>query len=138
MSRSLLLSLLFFLPLTGKSQTLLPLPQHFSKTKGSFSLSAAYNYVDKTGGEAKNIYIDNFARPSSNSKRAFVLRNAAVQQSPEAYKLHITKDSVVVEANSREGFLRAGQTLMQLKQKNSLQTCDVEDAPETFHAISIL
>ena len=73
MSRSLLLSLLFFLPLTGKSQTLLPLPQHFSKTKGSFSLSAAYNYVDKTGGEAKNIYLDNFARPSSNSKRAFVL-----------------------------------------------------------------
>ena len=130
MNRSLLISLLLF-PLTAMSQTLLPLPQHFTKTNGSFDVSSFYKFENTVGDEAKNLYLDNFFRNNGGSTKVFMIRKAVLKNSSnEAYRLHISKDSVVVEANSQEGFLRAGQTLMQLKQKNSLQTCDVEDAPE--------
>lgn len=49
--------------------------------------------------------------------------------SPEAYRLHVTKDTLLISAASADGFRFAWQTVKQLKQKNAVMACDVVDAP---------
>ncbi len=64
------------------------------------------------------------------------LENASVikkelngQQSEEAYTLTVTKDSVIIKADSQIGFLRAEQTLDQLTENGKVRCCTIYDFP---------
>ncbi len=49
--------------------------------------------------------------------------------SPEAYRLHITKDSIIICADAETGFLRASQTLRQLDENGKIRCCIINDWP---------
>ncbi len=50
-------------------------------------------------------------------------------ESPEAYRLHVTKDSVIMYADAEIGFIRAGQTLQQLTDNGRIRCCTINDRP---------
>ncbi len=49
--------------------------------------------------------------------------------SPEAYSLTVKKDSIIICADAEIGFLRAEQTLDQLKEKGKIRCCTINDLP---------
>lgn len=97
--------------------------------QGSFALSTPYYIYNKVGAEADNVYTHALLQATNGGnagKRAVVFNQLTEGGStnPEAYRLHVTPDTVAVYASTAEGFLRAGQTLAQLttKEKSPLQT----------------
>ncbi len=50
-------------------------------------------------------------------------------KSPEAYRLTVTKDSIIMYADAEIGFLRAEQTLKQLTSKGKIRCCEISDSP---------
>lgn len=118
-----------------EAQSLLPRPRSIEMMKGSYDLQTPYRLLDESGVQVPAALREIFSSPSSVSvaksvKPYVVFRkmNGAVS-SPEAYRLNICKDSVVVSAPSAVGFLRAAQTLAQLRTNHKLPCCVVEDAP---------
>ncbi len=86
---------------TGIAQNLMPMPQE----------------VVWTGGKTKTAPCIHF-------------RQLGNPQSPEAYELHITRDSVIIAAGGKLGNLRARQTLAQLAPEGKpLPCCLIKDAP---------
>ncbi len=124
----------FYVPHPAAAQTLLPLPQQVAINKGCFSTSSPYTLHNNVGAEADNLYTRFLLQASAEGatgKRAVVfdrLENADAA-SAEAYRLHITRDTLAVYAASQEGFLRAGQTLAQLTQKGGIAAADITDSP---------
>ncbi len=51
------------------------------------------------------------------------------EQSEEAYTLKVTKDSIIIKADSEIGFLRAEQTLDQLTENGKVRCCTINDFP---------
>ena len=100
-SALLVSTLLLVSPLSA--QSLLPKPQHFTRGKGTFLTTGGHGVV-----------------------RHLPLEGAA---SPEAYRLHITPDTLEVAAAGEEGFLRARQTIAQLTTRKGIICCDITDAP---------
>ncbi len=49
--------------------------------------------------------------------------------SPEAYRLHVKKDSVIMSADAEIGFIRASQTLAQLEDEGKIRCCIINDSP---------
>ncbi len=49
--------------------------------------------------------------------------------SPEAYRLHVSKDSIIISADTEIGVLRARQTLAQLTQGGRIRCCTIDDRP---------
>ncbi len=49
--------------------------------------------------------------------------------SPEAYLLHVSKDSIIISADTEIGVLRARQTLAQLTQDGRIRCCTINDRP---------
>lgn len=122
------------LPSGLSAQTLLPLPQHATFGKGSFALSSPYNIYNKVGAEADNVYTHALLQATNGGnagKRAVVFNQLTEGGStnPEAYRLHVTPDTVAVYASTAEGFLRAGQTLAQLTTKEKISAADITDSP---------
>ena len=112
------------------AQSLLPKPQSFEAGKGTFSTTSGVKVVNEAGAMADNIYSKPWTAKSSDGARQ-VVRFTKLQNpsSPEAYRLHITRDTLLVSAASADGFLHAWQTIAQLTSKNSIMACDVTDAP---------
>ena len=95
-----------------KELVLLPRPQQLTLTGGWYSGDETVTEVtaDKSVGE--NDY-DLYGYPD------------------EAYRLQITEDAITVTATNKVGFLRARQTMAQLKESTDgqLPTCDIVDWP---------
>ena len=114
------------------AQNLLPKPQHYVAGKGTFDIGAAdIKVVNEAGPAARNIYSNAFFSKSSDAAgrvlRFTTLRDAA---SPEAYRLHVSADTLLISAASAEAFRYAWQTVEQLKgRKGTVMACDIEDAP---------
>ncbi len=101
MKHTLILAAACFCSLgTSIAQNLLPMPQHVTWAKG-------------------------VANPEAVTQRV-----ARHYESPEAYELRITRDSIITYAGSELGFLRARQTMAQLADKRgALPCCTIQDAP---------
>ena len=114
----------------ASAQSLLPKPQSFVAGKGAFSTTAKLKVVNEVGAEAENIYSKQFTANTADDARQVVrFTRLDGASSPEAYRLHVTKDTLLISAASADGFRFAWQTVNQLKQKNAVIACDVVDAP---------
>lgn len=88
------------------AQNLLPKPQTFKAGKGYFSTSTpTVKIVNEAGTDAENIYTRSWHQTNSDAAKQTIkfvkLQNAS---SPEAYRLHITADSIVVSAASADAY----------------------------------
>ena len=101
------------------AQGLLPKPQSFTARKGAFDVNAAaFKVVNEAGDDARNIYSAAcFAKASDNAGRVVRFVRLENASSTEAYRLHITPDTLLVSAASADGFRYAWQTVEQLKKK---------------------
>ena len=126
---TLLSALLATIPVA--SQNLLPKPQTFKANKGSFNINAdKFKVTNLVGNDARNIYSTHVLdRHSLQAQHVVLLQHLANASSPEAYRLHITTDTLSISAASAVAFLRAWQTIAQLSTKHGIMACDITDAP---------
>lgn len=134
MTNKPLAALLFGCMITAQAasaQSLLPKPQSFNAGKGAFSTATTkVKLINEVGADAENIYSKQWsAKADNNAQQVVRFTRLANATSPEAYNLHITKDTLLISAASADGFRFAWQTVEQLKQKNGIMACDVQDAP---------
>ena len=121
----------FFLASPIYAQSLLPMPQQVTMNKGMFRMDGrAVKVENEVGPEAESIYTMAWQQQNKPTAKRVVrytkLDNAS---SPEAYRLHIAPDTVLVSASTAEGFMRAWQTFGQLSTKRGVPCCDIVDAP---------
>lgn len=120
---------LFCISLAGSAQTLLPMPTKMAKGKGKFLLDKAYKTIDRSGlSITREPMVAPWVGRASRGKRTLVLQSWG-RQSKEGYRLHIVADSIVVSADTREGFLHAMTTLAQWRTDNYLAAVDITDEP---------
>ena len=126
---TLLSALLAAIP--AASQNLLPKPQTFKANKGSFNINAdRLKVLNLVGNDARNIYSAHVLdRHSDQAQHVVLLQHLNNASSPEAYRLHITTDTLSISAASAVAFLRAWQTIAQLSTKHGIRACDIADAP---------
>ena len=110
-------------------QTLLPLPQQVNWDEGTFDLATPYRVENQCADLAQNIYLQDFtSMGNGNSDRVCIIKKDH-ETAQEGYRLHITRDTLLITANDRAGFIHAGQTLKQLADNGKLPCCDITDAP---------
>lgn len=115
---------------TAQAQTLLPAPQEMTMGKGYFSLTKPYDVKRETTVQTDNVFLTPFlSKAVAGAKRVVILRSGRTANR-EAYSLHITPDTIVVVADNKLGFLRAGQTLQQWQRDSRLRSCDIADEPQ--------
>ena len=104
---TLLSALLVTIPVA--SQNLLPKPQTFKANKGSFNINAdKFKVLNLVGDDACNIYSSHvLAKHSDKARNVVLLQHLNNASSPEAYRLHITTDTLSISAASAVAFLRA-------------------------------
>lgn len=132
---SYLLLMAMTIPVGGWAQNLLPKPQKVQMEKGTFRMDKPFAVQNEVGQMSENLF-NPFTGKSAQSDAAsqrvvrFLKQNAApAQTSQEAYALRVSPDTVDIYASTKEGFLRACQTLNQLKTPKGLACCQVSDAP---------
>ena len=120
---------LLFAPIGA--QSLLPKPQSMAASKGFFNIADKAVKVDnEAGDDAINIYSRQFiAQNTAQARRVARFTALHGAQSAEAYRIHVTPDTLLVSAASAEGFLRAWQTINQLTTKKGIGCCDIADEP---------
>ncbi len=113
-----------------QAQNLLPKPQEITLSKGVFRTDGAVKIVNEAGSDAENIYSAKWQK-LIRTETVRIIRYTRLEgaASPEAYRLHITPDTLLVSAASPEGFLRAEQTISQLTGKRGIACCDIIDSP---------
>ena len=118
---------------TATSQDLLPKPQSFVRGKGTFSTKAkGYRIVNEAGADADNIYSRPWTAKNDNGARQVIVfkrMRPDGKASAEAYRLHVSSDSIIISGASADAFRHAWQTIGQLTTKNGIVACDIEDAP---------
>lgn len=119
------------IPIGISAQTLLPKPQYVEWRRGVFATddSRAIKMENAVGPDADNIYIPQWARGGSGGEKVVRMEPLGGAASPEAYRLHVTKDTLLVRADSRDGFLRAWQTIALLTTRKGVSCCDIADTP---------
>ncbi len=127
---SLATAALALLSASAGAQGLLPKPQDITVGKGYFRTTNAVRVENLVGDDASNIYSGQLLKSSATQARQVAVITALQgAQSPEEYKVHVTADSLIVSASSKEGFLRAWQTINQLTTEKGIMCCDISDAP---------
>lgn len=129
-----LLACALALPSALQAQSLLPKPQQTEMRKGYFRTDRPFKVENKVGTEVQNPYDAFLTKATAHDaamKRVvrYVKADAPASASFEAYRLHVTPDTIEVSAAGKEGFLRAAQTLRQLTTERGVQCCDIADAP---------
>ena len=110
------------------TQTLIPMPQEVHWGNEDFDFAIPYRVENTCPILAQNIYLQDFTQMSEEgSNRVCIIKNE--EMPAEGYRLHITRDTLLVIANDKAGFLHAGQTLKQLAYNGLLPCCDINDAP---------
>ena len=117
--------------ITSSAQDILPKPQSYTPGKGVFDCkSQSFKVVNEAGTEALNIYSKVWAdRHDGNAKKVVRFTPLKGASSPEAYRLHVSKDTLLISAASADGFRYAWQTVAQLNTSKGITACDVVDAP---------
>ena len=115
----------------ASAQSVLPKPQSFTPGKGFFPADAkTVKIINEAGSDALNIYSRPWTdRHSSDARQVVLFRRLAGAASSEAYRLHVSRDSIVISAASADAFRYAWQTVAQLTTKKGIMACDIEDAP---------
>ena len=111
------------------AQTLIPMPQEVHWNQGDgFDCSIPYRIENTCGDMATNIYLQDFSTyHDDRASRVCIIKSEPLPA--EGYRLHITRDTLLVAANDEAGFLHAGQTLKQLSHNGMLPCCNISDAP---------
>ena len=111
-------------------QRLLPKPQQVQPGKGLFRTAEGIKVENLVGNEAQNVFMPAWAASSdARARRVLRLERLGQAVSPEAYRLHIGTDTMVVSAASREGFMRAWQTVAQMASAKGVPCADIADWP---------
>lgn len=115
---------------TTVAQTLLPAPREMKAGKGYFSLTKPYSVKIETTAATDNVYLAPIlSKAQPGASRVVVLRSGRTSNR-EAYSLHISPDTIVVVADTKLGFIRAGQTLQQWQRQDRLRSVDIDDEPQ--------
>ena len=150
----LLLLIPMFLSAGNSINVIIPKPQKIVKQQGNFSLTKESKYYSNTALSKNAItYLQRHLKTnagyplkksnsSKNTQIDFSYKPRNIKKS-EAYRLHITKKKITIEARDKAGFFYAVVSLMQLmdpaiwrqsrsgkKQKSwSIPCCTIEDYP---------
>ena len=157
-NRFLLLLILAILPLfliaQGSTDVIIPRPQKFLPGNGEFLLTKQTRYLSDTPLSQNAIaylqrqlkknagYLMKRGKTSTNNAILFHYNPGKIKK-PEAYRLHINKEKITIDARDQAGFFYAVVSLMQLmdpaiwKQSGSSRTektwqipsCAIEDYP---------
>lgn len=110
------------------TQTLIPLPREVQWGNDTFDFSIPYRIDNSCPTLARNIYLNDFTQMSEDgTSRVCIIKNEKMPA--EGYRLHITRDTLLIVAHDKEGFIHAGQTLKQLAYNGELPGCDIRDLP---------
>ena len=108
--------------------TLIPMPQQVQWGNDSIDFSIPYRVENQCPELAQNIYLHDLTLISEpQSSRVCIIKQEAM--SSEGYRLHITRDTLLIAADDKAGFVHAGQTLKQMAANGMLPCCDINDAP---------
>ena len=131
-------------------QQLLPMPTEMTMGKGTFATDGPIKVESHVADNANCVFTPTWAKPQNNSDtqtgsnagsdnapgprrkgQARVVRYLPLggEVSPEAYRLHITPDTLDMCAASATGFMHAWQTIAQLTTKNGVACADIHDKP---------
>lgn len=129
---------------------ILPLPVKVEYSKGQFDIKSTLHIGCESSYEADLAVVDLLARslsestgcsiqrsdkPTKNTTFRFVLNPLPTRsEDKEGYRLHVSRKEVLVEAASSAGWFYAGQTLLQLLQKDGkgnwfVPAVSIEDHP---------
>ena len=128
-------------PFTLEEVAFIPLPLEIAGDSGSFALSKHTKFrISNANSELKNIrqyllfemhektginFADDQGKAPTTTFVELRLQKNAITDSPEAYQLKITRDSLQVKAATYEGIFRGVQTVLQIVPEfNNLQTND--------------
>ncbi|MBP3472299.1 MAG: family 20 glycosylhydrolase [Paraprevotella sp.] len=114
------------------AQNLLPLPRKVEMHKGTFRTDYPFRIENEVGASVLNPYdtfITSAAVHNGGMRRIVRYVSDSTLVHPEAYRLHVTPDTVEIAASGHDGYLRAAQTLMQLRTSRGIACCDITDAP---------
>lgn len=109
---------------------LLPKPRQMAVGKGVFTTTGGVKTVSTVGDMADCAFMPSWAR-QENAQSTKVVSYARLEgaSSPEAYRLRVVADTLEIKAPSKEGFMRAWQTVNQLQGKKGVPCVDVADTP---------
>lgn len=129
----LLFLLLLLLSLPISAQTLLPLPQRMEvMSRDRFALCETFSIKQTEGAPAPTLLLHEALKSEAQAKRPSVCCIRPYPEAPndEAYQLRITRDSIVITAQTERGVTAAGATLLQLRgEQESLPCVTITDAP---------
>ena len=112
--------------LQAKTEHLLPRPQHMEIVKGeAFLLSRPVRLADPTHCVYLQTFLENSGAVLADTARATVqvqlvdsiasaFHHKVAGMADESYRLSVTRDSILIEAETPVGVIRAAQTLQQL------------------------
>ena len=102
---------------TAVTQNLLPMPRSINLGKGVFATAHGVTIDNAVGAETESVFTPEWARRAAvHGEKSRVLRYSRLEgaASPEAYRLHVVRDTMEISAVGRDGFMRAWQTVAQL------------------------
>ena len=110
--------------------SLLPRPRQCEWDKGSFRTDRPYRFENLSGMDVRPV-ANLLERAGTTQTTRLVRCERSTEWSgrPEAYRLHVSRDTVRIAATDEAGFLRAAQTLRQLVQDERLKCCRISDFP---------
>lgn len=125
---------------TTAAPALIPMPQSVTWTNDQFDLNNCHEILiadESLRGEAvrlqKELEMDVGIRLAASGKAGSIFlqpgKVRAPRQADEAYRLSVTRDSVVLIANTAHGIFNGIQTLMQLMDGQKLRGCKITDYP---------
>ena len=139
----------------GASPAIIPLPNHFALSEGSFGLRPSTRIVVTGAEEARwtadrladllrrtgnlNLPIDNALSPSSSDVILLELGTLQGDPAPESYRLEVSPERIVVSANDAAGLFYGAVSVWQLASANandgaptspiSIPALTIDDAP---------
>lgn len=131
-------AVLLLFPTWISAQVLLPRPTQCRFNGGSSAIAETFS-AEVSDSSTCSPFLDwmkkqgarlNFGGEKAKDKKRPVVKTDRLNDTNgEAYTLHITRDSIVVCANTPIGFLRAAQTADQLLTRGRLACADISDKP---------
>ncbi|MGL4909317.1 MAG: glycoside hydrolase family 20 protein [Bacteroidales bacterium] len=128
-------------------KTILPQPQKMEFQKGNFEFTPQTKFHTQTQeqSEALQLFLDRFEQASGyrlhksekpSKKNGIQLKHTA-ELPHEAYTLHVSTESILIEASSSAGFFYATQSLMQLLPVEIFGSKTLANLKWTVPAVSI-
>ncbi len=130
-------------PHKNNINTIIPKPQKLYPGNGEFILTNQTRYYSDTSLSKNAIrYLQKHLKQnsgyllqsakSSNNVIHFLYKPGKIKK-PEAYRLHIEKDQVTIEARDQAGFFYAVVSLMQLMDASIWSQSDLNGGKKTWH-----